>query len=707
MMLLTIAGFLPLSWSANASEMWAGIGTGLANHLWQSTLFAGVAGLLTLALGKNHARTRYWVWLAASVKFLIPFSLLVGMGSHLEWTKTSATPQSGFSFVVEQISQPFAPTNPAPVTAPVAPTRLEVAERVLPLVTWLLGGAGVLFFWWRRWRRMTEPIRGAVTAKSGREFEALRELERGAGITRHINLIVSNSALEPGILGIFRPALVLPAGISERLTDPQLSAIITHELCHVRRRDNLAAAVHMVVEAIFWFHPVVWWMGARLVDERERACDEEVLRLGSEPQVYAEGILKVCEFYLESPLFCAAGVTGSNLKKRIEAIMTHRGARNLELRKKVLLAVAAVLFVVGPVAFGALHAAKSRAASKPQNAASRTFAFADVMVKPNTTDTPMAGFDIKGKPFSATMFKPDRFMATNVTLHELLRLAYGVQDSQILGGPDWINSEKYDVNATVDGPSADELKKLGVDEGSLERKRMIQTMLAERFRLALHRETKELPVYVLLLGKNGPKLSPAKPGDTYASGPKGPDGSPIGPGYWQSEKGGIVIQGRPLGSSLVPFLSDRLDRIVLDQTGLNGSYDFKLRWAPDPPEASAPSVMSAVEDQLGLKLELQDSPVEVLVIDHAEQVAGGGVTEIQSGASPPATLALESVSITPKGPSGMEVPTRERKVERNGATEFTWTNAFLGLLIWEAYDVHPSQVSGGLLGSTQRSMTSA
>lgn len=87
----------------------------------------------------------------------------------------------------------------------------------------------------------------------------------------------------------------LPAS-PRKLTDAQLESVIAHELCHVRRHDNLAAALHMLVEAVFWFHPLVWWIGARLVDERERACDEEVVRLGSDPQIYAESILKVCEF---------------------------------------------------------------------------------------------------------------------------------------------------------------------------------------------------------------------------------------------------------------------------------------------------------------------------------------------------------------------------------------------------------------------------
>ena len=103
------------------------------------------------------------------------------------------------------------------------------------------------------------------------------------------------------------------------------------------------------------------------MDERERACDEEVLARGSDPEIYAEGILKVCEFYLESPLACAAGVTGSNLKKRIEAIMVHRMASKLNAGKKLLLAVVAFGIVAGPIVFGLLHPTQSRAASQARS----------------------------------------------------------------------------------------------------------------------------------------------------------------------------------------------------------------------------------------------------------------------------------------------------------------------------------------------------
>ena len=96
--------------------------------------------------------------------------------------------------------------------------------------------------------------------------------------------------MEPGVFGVVRPALLLPASLFERLTPGQLNAVIAHELYHVRRRDNLVAAFHMFVETVFWFHPMVWWIGRRMVEERERACDDAVLSMGSEPRVYAEAV---------------------------------------------------------------------------------------------------------------------------------------------------------------------------------------------------------------------------------------------------------------------------------------------------------------------------------------------------------------------------------------------------------------------------------
>jgi bla regulator protein BlaR1 len=295
-----------------------------ANHLWQSTLCGAAAWLLTLTLRRNRAAVRYWLWLAASAKFLIPFSLLAGAGGQLGWRAAPAIAQAQFSIVMDEISQPFA----APPEAP-RPVGERSTPRIFPAIlfgVWLTGSAITAVAWFRRWRRVC----------------AMKRTATPLNLNLPIEVLSSSARLEPGVFGIRKLVLLLPEGITERLTPPQLEAVLAHELCHVRRRDNLTATIHMAVEAIFWFHPLVWWIRERLVEERERACDEEVLRATVDPQTYAEGILNVCRFYLESRLVCVSGMTGSNLKKRIDAIVANHHVARLNLSRRLLLAVAAV-----------------------------------------------------------------------------------------------------------------------------------------------------------------------------------------------------------------------------------------------------------------------------------------------------------------------------------------------------------------------------
>jgi uncharacterized protein (TIGR03435 family) len=574
----------------------------VANHLWQSTLVAGVAGLLTLVLKRNHAQTRYWLWLAASMKFLIPFSLLVSAGSHWGWTQARVA-QPGFIIVIEDISQPFSTAAPgSPVTSAYA-TALAKALHVLPaflLVVWFFGCIAVLVFWCLRWRRLRVVLRGSMISKSGHEVEMLRRLTAAAGISARIDLIVSESTLEPGIVGVVRPVMLMPAGISGRLSDEQLEAIITHELCHVRRRDNLASVLHMLVEALFWFYPLIWWIGARLVDERERACDEEVLRLGAAPQVYAEGILKVCEFYLETPLVCVAGVTGSNLKQRIEEIMIHRIASKLDLGRKILLATVGAATLAGPIVFGLFHATTSRA----QTQSAPPPGFATVMIRPNKTGEPMPPFHIvSDPPGTGYGFKkgPEGFLATNAPLRALIRWAYGVQDNQI-SGPAWINSARYDVDTKYAIPLTD-------DTPNEQVKMMVQALLADRFKLMVHHEIKEAPSYLLVVGPNGSKLTEVQ---------VRPD-SLLHSRIFES-KHQLVGQQVEL-SALVSSLIQRTGRPVIDETRLKGFYDFALDWPPQSPDAQS-ALLAALRDQLGLELREQPAMVDTIVVDHAEPVTG-------------------------------------------------------------------------------------
>ncbi len=577
----------------------------LFNHLWQSTLVAAVAGILAFALRRNHAQARYWLWLVASLKFLVPFSSLVAIGSHLGRSSGPAIARPRFSFVMEQISQPFAipsamPMRPAADAASTIP--------VILLAIWACGFIGVVFIWWIRWRR----IRAAVRSASLLALDA------------EVPVLSSPATLEPGVFGIIRPVLLLPEGITQHLAPAQLKAILAHELCHVRRRDNLAAAIHMLVEATFWFYPLVWWIGARLVEERERACDEEVLQMGSEPDVYAESILRTCQFYLESPLACMSGVTGSDLKQRIVRIMTHRVAYKLNFGRKLLLAAAGVAAIAGPIAYGLAKAPQRQ--SQPQTSSKDRPTFEVASIKPAKPGTRggLLQFGLGG-----------RFVATGITAKLLLEEAYGVKDSQLARAPSWFNSERYDIDAK---PEEAALDKLPLDQRRDKLMQMIQSLLAERFKLSLSHETKELPVYALVVAKNGPKLhkSTFKPPDKPAPLPRSPK-----PGETRRLGGGIAMEGpgrlTSTGIELSMFanvLSRITGRIVIDKTGLPGRYDFTLQWTPDerespvppggpgdapPPESTGPSLFTAIQEQLGLKLESQKAPMDILVIDHVEK----------------------------------------------------------------------------------------
>ena len=344
------------------STLW----TATANHLWQSTLFAGLAALLALALRKNYARVRYQLWLAASLKFLIPFSLLIRLGGHLATPYRSAETQPVFYFVIQKVSQPF--TQSPNLKQWLTASLLPLLPGILALL-WLCGFVTVIALTWLRWRRVTAAMRAAQPISHGREVGVLRHLERSAGLRKPIAFCMSASSLEPGIFGIIRPVLLWPEAISQHLQDAHLEAILAHEVWHVRRRDNLAGTAHMVVEALFWFHPLVWWLGARLIEERERACDEEVLRLGNPPQIYAESILKTCEFCMGSPLPCVSGVTGADLKQRIVRIMTPESAMKLTLTRKLLLGAMAIGALAGPILVGLVKAPLVNAQTPQANAA--------------------------------------------------------------------------------------------------------------------------------------------------------------------------------------------------------------------------------------------------------------------------------------------------------------------------------------------------
>ena len=624
--------YFSLTWTALAPRM--------ANHLWQSTLFAIAAGLLTLLLRKHHARARHWLWLAASLKFLVPFSLLVSIGSRLS-PEPAAAPsvRPVIYFAMEEISQPFSQLG-VRVTPAHAPS---IASSILPQLTqaigalWVVGFLAVLVLWCVRWHRVSAATKHAVPLQEGREVEVLRRMERMGGIRRPLAMLLSRTSLEPGIFGITRPVLVWPEGISHHLDDQHLEAILAHEVWHVRRRDNLFAALHMLVEAVFWFYPLVWWLGARLIDERERACDEEVVALGKDRQIYAESILKVCEFCLGSPLPYVSGVTGADLKRRMVHIMNDRISLKLDFARKTLLTLAAILAIAVPIAFGVLHPSPGWAQS--QLATAPAPVYSSVSIKPS--QSPADSLNRTKMMFS---LKDLSFIAKGVTLQKLVQMAYHLQDSQISGGPDWLYSAKFDIEAKFDDSVVTAMHQQTADHKNFDDQAMLKALLSEHFQLAMHPQTQTLPAYDLVVDEGGPKLQKAKAAEMH---------------MMHMERGVLTASGTPI-EHLAQQLSLRLGQTVVDKTGLKGDYAFALHWTPDAaedkrleqggegvrqlvtvhttdpgesqfaklhaeldakplsPDPNAPPLLAALQEQLGLKLVPETEPIQVLVIDHAE-----------------------------------------------------------------------------------------
>ncbi|HWF10941.1 MAG TPA: M56 family metallopeptidase, partial [Bryobacteraceae bacterium] len=586
------------------------------NHLWQSTLFAALAAAIVFTLlRQNSAQTRYTVWLAASIKFLVPFAALMDFGRQLGVrlalmrVATPAT-QAKVYYALDEFGRRTAPRFMPSALVPAGRAPGSLLPQLL-LTIWICGAVIVAARWCLAWWRVRDALRGA---RPMRTFDGIPVLS---------STVLRRRGFEPGVFGFLRAVVLVPEGITERLSPEQFEAVLAHECCHARRRDNLLAAVQMAVEALFWFHPLVWWMGTQITRERERACDEDVLRRNNDPEVYAEGILNVCKFYMESPVRCVAGITGADLKRRIEEIMSRRMPRELNWARTVVLALAGSASILGPIGFGLLRIPVTHAQTiSPFDGRMRTSAVKQFEVA--TVRENRSGGDgwRLGPPQHGGV------SIDNLQLHRIIASSFQIQDSLVFG-PDWLNSTRYDIVGKGPDPSVT----------NPEVWEMMRSLLAERFHLKYHVESRQLPIYALTVAKGGPKLK--RPED-------GPCGEKIRAGESCAGIGPIApfaagITNTTIGALVSALARSVQDRPIVDKTGLTGKYDALVRWMPDnmkpgdfanvAPELRPDdvSLFTALEEQLGLKLEAQKGPIDVLVVDSIEKpsdVAGTQTPQI-------------------------------------------------------------------------------
>ncbi|MGH9937113.1 MAG: TonB family protein, partial [Blastocatellia bacterium] len=322
------------------------------NHLWQATLFAFVVWIAVKSLNQAPARFRYFLWLIAMMKFLLPSALLVWMigqaGVDLSWPfeavqSAASTAASGMATayaevrIIFQIAQPpasFAQTATANATAIATAANHHAEFHCALTMVWLLGALAAAGRWLIRRQCFARSLRGDQVITSGREFNALKRAQSRLFVNCEISLVVSSQVREPGLWRARRPVIVLPEGIADRLSDEEIEAVMMHELVHALHRDNLIGTLQMIVCSLLWFHPLAWLIDRRLLAEREMWCDETVIRLGGEPKLYAASLWKVAQFGLGWPVAGVSRASGSNLTRRIERMLTSNDQLEMTIARR-------------------------------------------------------------------------------------------------------------------------------------------------------------------------------------------------------------------------------------------------------------------------------------------------------------------------------------------------------------------------------------
>jgi beta-lactamase regulating signal transducer with metallopeptidase domain len=319
-----------------------------ADHLWQTTLFALVILAAVFILRRGPARWRHAFCLIAAAKFIVPAALFVLLAQQLDLGSLSffraAQQTEQNSLLLHGLTEPVAVATYEVAVVAAKSVRHQLVYFALTAI-WFTGSLTILLLWIIRRRRFSGALRQGRSVRSGREWQALERARRSLGWQRqgHVGLVISPLRIEPAVWRVWQPLVVLPESIAGQLDDDELEAIMLHELVHIQRRDNLIGNLQLVLCALLWFHPLVWFISRKLFDEREQACDEKVLEFCSAPEAYASSILKVVRFCFG---WRVAGVTGaasgSNLRRRIENIMTTGNTKSRAGRASRLLASALV-----------------------------------------------------------------------------------------------------------------------------------------------------------------------------------------------------------------------------------------------------------------------------------------------------------------------------------------------------------------------------
>ena len=565
------------------------------NSLWQSLVLALLVWVaLRTVPARVNAATRHAIWwITLAVIVLLPCVPRSGRSAPAAAEVPSAQPVP-----------PGAPLWPVPVAAPLSPPAAEGAVEIVRkrAAVWPLWALAVwaAFF-----------VREAVVVLLS--FFQLRGVKRRARVWaqrfpntgRPARLLVSSEISSPIAAGFLHPAVVVPENLRERLTSAEMDCVLLHEAAHLARHDDWTNLIAQVVRAPTALHPAARWILRQIEREREMACDDWVVAHTGRAYSYAESLARVVELSAarDVPVLAAGVFTRrSRLRARIEALLQRgREFSPLTARRSVGTAAAALVLLA---AAGALAPHWIVFAQRLE--------FEVASVK-HTSNVGPFGSDPRRSG--------DRFTMHNAQLYTIIWYAYHLRGNyQLVGdlgyGVDEWNS--FDIDARVGHDATDDQVRL-----------MVQSLLADRFDLKLHRETRELPEYVVTIAKGGPKLTPAseQPMEVRIEGRHFslPKSTCMGSAW---REGNHITCHAATIEQILAQTGGELKAPVADRTGLTGTYDVDVLYMPDfrrmqadtePEAAIGPSLPEAFQEQLGLKVEKGKGPVEVIVVDHFEK----------------------------------------------------------------------------------------
>jgi len=476
------------------------------------------------------------------------------------------------------------------------------------LVTAWMAGVCLLFVrlaggWWR----VQRLLRAARALPASRWQVDSIHLARQLGLARLVRVVDAAFVEVPVVIGWLEPVVLLPVVALAGLTPEQVRAILAHELAHVRRHDAMVNVAQTIAETLLFYHPAVWWVSSRIRTEREHCCDDVALAVSGDAYAYASALAELESWRMAQPTLSLAA-TGGPLLRRVARVLAppNRSPRG----SAVLTLALALVLVVGAGALQLLVARQPApvANADPVNASAWRMVF----------DHPSGQMSIRG-----------------FTARDLVRYAYQLPASRVIGGPAWLDSESFDLETVIDHvPAADETPAI------------VRQLLEDRFALRVHEATTKVPAYALEIARRdgalGPNLQPST-GECFDQKAWVAAGAPvIGPlpqgqrtvicGVWN----GGVTSDRVTGVTMDEFaarlrheLAPSVRLEVVNQTGLEGPYDVSLEYfkpaaivmaltpslGPALRLAGFLSVPDALESQLGLRLVPATTDVPAIAID--------------------------------------------------------------------------------------------